>query len=205
MGRHLLIVGGVIANHILEQAHDIVVCDLGDEACELVTALYDPRVLDEQSVPRPLLIGSSVVVLESEGEVVINGGGSTMFSFGSFWTSGTYAFAPPFKKALPILDRPLAMPATDWGYCQTIDVSHARDSSPCHNNAAPVPVPIRRIKLKSRNDFDKVVRDGKPVVLEGLNIGKCVSSWDFEYLTNKIGNRKVTSRTLFRATYNNGD
>jgi len=44
-----------------------------------------------------------------------------------------------------------------------------------------------------------LVKDGKPAVLEGLDLGSCVSRWELGYLAGKVGqDRKVRSGTLER-------
>ncbi len=199
-GRHLLLVGGIVADRILQQAYDIVVYYLSESSCDLVSCVYDPRVLQGQQIPRPLLVGSSVVFLEERGEIVILGGGSTMFSFGAFWTKGIYAFVPPFNGNLPALSPPPAMAVADWEYWQSTGISRREESASCRaeTEAAPVPIPVRRVKLESRAQFSEVLDDGKPIIFEGLDIGKCVSNWNLDYLTSKIGTQPVRQVLLVK-------
>jgi len=51
--------------------------------------------------------------------------------------------------------------------------------------------------LDSTDHFDKILADGKPVILEGLDLGPCLVKWDADYLVEKIGpSHEVSSLSL---------
>jgi len=51
---------------------------------------------------------------------------------------------------------------------------------------------IPRVKLHTPEEFTALLRKGQPAVIEGLDLGSCVSAWNLEYLTDKVGtNQKV--------------
>lgn len=51
--------------------------------------------------------------------------------------------------------------------------------------------PIPRVYVSSRESFEAIVRQGLPVVIEGLDIGACRSKWTMDYLAKQVGDRKV--------------
>jgi tRNA wybutosine-synthesizing protein 4 len=54
---------------------------------------------------------------------------------------------------------------------------------------------IWRGSLQSAEDFEKVIRQARPVVLEKADLGPCVSKWDLDYVVEKVGpERKVSIR-----------
>lgn len=51
---------------------------------------------------------------------------------------------------------------------------------------------IKVVTLNAETKFEKIVHDGLPVVLKGLNIGPCVDRWTLNYLSKQLGgDRKV--------------
>lgn len=65
-----------------------------------------------------------------------------------------------------------------------------------HDRAAEVKS-VRRIRLHSKESFEKITADGRPVILEGLDLGPCLTKWNLDYLVKQIGsNRKVRTSIL---------
>lgn len=53
-------------------------------------------------------------------------------------------------------------------------------------------VSVKRARLSAVLSFQDIIAQGRPVVLEGLDIGPCTSKWSLDYLANQIGpDRKV--------------
>lgn len=54
---------------------------------------------------------------------------------------------------------------------------------------------VPRITLGSDHSFESIVSAGAPVVIEGLDLGSCVDTWNMDYLVNRLGEKlKVRSR-----------
>jgi tRNA wybutosine-synthesizing protein 4 len=123
--------------------------------------------------------------------VVIVGGGATCFSMGTFWNKGVYTL-----RMQPLSGPP---PAPRWVHEKTVDIVPTQRSPLAarkRQEAGKPPriTPIPRVKLETADDFLKIVREGKPVVLEGLDLGSCVSAWTPDYLVDKVGaDREVSS------------
>lgn len=53
-------------------------------------------------------------------------------------------------------------------------------------------VAVERVRLNAALSFEAIVAIGRPVVLEGLDIGPCTSKWSLDHLASQIGqDRKV--------------
>ena len=125
----------------------------------------------------------------ADGSFAIVGGGATCFSMGTFWNKGAYTIR------IPIHDQgePLTSPAgSRWIHEKTVDIIPGESTPPKATKAqdsgesAPI-TSIRRLRLETDDDFFKVVREGRPVVIEGLDLGNCVSAWSPDYLVEKVG------------------
>lgn len=51
--------------------------------------------------------------------------------------------------------------------------------------------PVPRVHISSKESFEAIVRQGLPVVIEGLDIGACHSKWTLDYLAKQAGDRQV--------------
>lgn len=51
--------------------------------------------------------------------------------------------------------------------------------------------PVPRVNVSSKESFEAIVRQGSPVIIEGLDIGACRSKWTLDYLAKQVGDRKV--------------
>ncbi|KAK3683685.1 hypothetical protein B0T22DRAFT_383634 [Podospora appendiculata] len=182
-----IMLGGVVGDHLLDQQDGILAFSIQPGECSITRRFVDPRILDG-TLPWPLLVGSSVVSMP-DGRVVILGGGATCFSMGTFWNSGVYTLH------LPALDSN----TTPWVYKKAVDIIPGGEfSSPSNTDdrgttgESPAIKPIARLRVETKEDFVRLVREGRPVVLEGLYLGRCVSAWNLEYLVDRVGaDRKV--------------
>lgn len=101
----MIVLGGVGCDGTISHENDIVVFSTTGSEIQAVTKLTIPI----STVPRPLIVGSSIVLTESR-DVIIIGGAATCFSMGTFCMSGTLNFvcfrrgslnlAPVFASAL---------------------------------------------------------------------------------------------------------
>ncbi|KAF7547296.1 hypothetical protein G7046_g9050 [Stylonectria norvegica] len=143
----------------------------------------------ESSEQRPLMIGSSVVSLDTS--LLIVGGGATCFSMGTFWETGVYTAEIPHNfsetSALKSVPRPLKI-----DYVESPQIIHSSsdelDLSRLASKAAVTT--IDRIKLSSEIGFQELLRNRKPVVIEGLTLGECVDKWTTSYMVDRVGEEK---------------
>lgn len=187
-----MILGGVARDHLLQSEDELLLFSLSPDGPTINrTTLLLPG-LAGRVTPRPLLVGHSAICMPDRCVVVV-GGGATCFSMGTFWNSGAYTIRIPDPLQQ---DRVLPLP-TGWVHQRTIDIVPGEGILPVARgtrgagNLATIKSIVRR-RLQTAEDFVEVVRGGQPAVLEGLDLGKCVSAWTLDYLVDKVGkDRKV--------------
>ncbi|KAK3946272.1 methyltransferase [Diplogelasinospora grovesii] len=184
----LVIVGGVVDGHILHQQDEVLEYVVSEEGVKL-TRRWSMTI--EDGMPRPLLVGNSTAAVKDRNLLVL-GGGATCFSMGTFWNKGVYT--------LHFDNTPGLGDDRRWAHWKTVEIvpGEARNSSTEKNATGPdslqpgTVTPIKRVRLKASQDFAKVMKKGRPVVIEGLHLGSCASTWDLDYLVSKVGaDRKV--------------
>ncbi|KAJ4390523.1 tRNA methyltransferase ppm2, partial [Neurospora sp. IMI 360204] len=201
-----LVLGGVIKDHLLNLEDEILLCSLSGTELTITQRLV-PEAANAETPSHPgplLLVGTSPVVTPNDRHLVIMGGGATCFSMGTFWNKGISTLELPIPTAIGDGSSPIT--THGWTHERTVDIipgeprslplrNQASDSAEGNVNGS-VSVrtqPIPRVKLENAEDFARIVREGRPVVLEGLNLGDCVSKWrEGEYIVEKVGtDRKV--------------
>ncbi|KAL8334896.1 hypothetical protein RB598_009223 [Gaeumannomyces tritici] len=194
-----LVAGGVDVSGLVRQDHDLLVLREESLTGDLIVCRLD---ISDPSLPRPLLIGSCAAAFP--GSIVLLGGGATCFSMGTFWTKGTYAinFHPghlatslsPSEKPRRCLDLPTSDAIDEgldekietWGCAETATLVEA-DKPAAASFKAVEARPIPRVRLTSEAQFVQIVREGKPAVMEGVNIGACTDKWTPTYMTSAVG------------------
>lgn len=193
-GDEFIVFGGVAKDHLLRHQDEVILCSVSNGELNITRRLSNQATGNGEPAPRPLFVGHSAVSMP-DGSVVVVGGGATCFSMGTFWNKGVYnlrVLASGGEEASQI-----PPPAPRWVHEKSVDISPVQRSAPTvtkHQKGGELASirTIPRLKLESANDFLKVVRDGQPVVLEGLDLGSCVSAWTLDYLVDKVGaDRKV--------------
>jgi tRNA wybutosine-synthesizing protein 4 len=188
------IIGGVIRDELLQ--HSLEILQLRDDKGRFGLRCSEYLNDANDKTPRPLLSGTSVVPL-SHGEFAVIGGGATCFSMGTFWNTGVYTFHSSNDRTN---GEPSPLDTMVWAHEKTIDIIPGERSVPFRQRPAPngqsneqVSISsIPRVKLQTANDFTELLRRGEPAVIEGLDLGSCVSNWTLDYLVDKVGHdRKV--------------
>jgi tRNA wybutosine-synthesizing protein 4 len=137
----------------------------------------------------PFMVGSATVSFGSE--LVVLGGGATCFSMGTFWDTGVYKI----DLTNTLSEMPHIRPAT----CSSVSVNYQDSPKLTHptiitNWHQPTLKPsiksIARIKLQSKFDFEQLVENRKPVIIESLDLGGCVDKWSPEYMVQRVGQTK---------------
>ena len=68
------------------------------------------------------------------------------------------------------------------------------DLSAASNQEAVNTTEIPRVILRSAAEFEAIVKKGKPVVIERLDLGPCVQTWTAEHMAEQVGaEREVSS------------
>lgn len=191
-----LVIGGVIRDHLLDKKDDILSCLPSGKSLEIKSRYQCLGPDGISDPPIPLYVGNSTVPLP-DGRVVIIGGGATCFSMGTYWNKGIFTLE---------FEGTVSESADGWDFEKSVEIIPGERSIPIvakpelekgvetDKDGASTRVPsIPRIKLQNSDEFAKVVRGGKPVVIEDLELGSCTSSWNLDGLGEKVGkDRKVT-------------
>lgn len=188
----LVIAGGIIPRQIVPEDREILVLNTK----EILRSLDTGGDWNDSSImaiglgadfhgPRPLMTGHAVYAV-SPDQVLILGGGAVCFSFGTFWTEGTW-----------LLKRKESTAENAWSLVsdelqpKESNKAQPRSEKPALQKADGIPA-VRRIKVQEAAEFRQILADGKPVVIEGCDIGPCTDLWTKDYLTNAVGSdRKV--------------
>lgn len=144
------------------------------------------------------MIGASAVV--SNKQLLVFGGGATCFSMGTFWETGSFSVDLPdciranetTSNKITIQAAPVFMESSK---VVAIGSKANNDATLQAEEQQPSIVPIPRVKVESSDEFEKVLKDGKPVVIEGLNLGECVKNWTPDHMVTAIGADKEVRNT----------
>ncbi|PTB36290.1 hypothetical protein M441DRAFT_150835 [Trichoderma asperellum CBS 433.97] len=142
----------------------------------------------------PFMIGSSIIPCDDS--LLVMGGGATCFSMGTFWETGIYKVHMPdhILDSLYRTSRPSASSKSAPGllgsrkFSTTSATTPSEDVRSLHRGEHGIQItPVPRIQLESAEQFQKILRDGKPVIFKSCNIGHCQSKWSPEFLVSQIG------------------
>lgn len=135
------------------------------------------------------MIGSAVLLRDSS--LTVLGGGATCFSMGTYWEVRTYELDVSGLVGIgnPLQSRP---------FCQYLDspkiVTKTRgDDTNAASKGRATRTMVPRISMRSKEQFEGLLRDGNPVVIEGLEIGPCLRTWTPEYMVDQVGRDKEVS------------
>ena len=198
------LLGGVTKDHLLPGSDEIIQFGLeiaNDNLWQIthVSRLVGEAMLKGTGIHRPLLIGASVETTR-DGQVVILGGGATCFSMGTFWNTSASSFSiGPHNDIETEAPTATSSTAIKWELCKTVNMSsfptassRARQGQQLSNGLSGdgpqrETKAIPRVTLSSAEDFARILQDGQPAILTGLNIGTCVSAWNLDYIVDKVG------------------
>jgi tRNA wybutosine-synthesizing protein 4 len=182
------IVGGIVKNEILKESTEVCLVDSQAKVSQAVLSR------SSSAVPRPLLIGSSVV--STEASLLVMGGSAVCFSFGTFWNTGCYALQIVDGQGEGRAQSPAESPNCPWRFSHTVAAASAglpAGMPPPRSVNTIISVP--RMRIGSSSDFDHILRSAKPIILEGLNLGQCTDVWTSRYLKERIGAGREVSFT----------
>ncbi|KAF4445976.1 leucine carboxyl methyltransferase 2 [Fusarium austroafricanum] len=149
--------------------------------------------LGERVEKLPFMVGSAAV--SSSSQLVILGGGATCFSMGTFWDTGTYTIdlTGVVQETTPVwlTDNK----AISISYQDSPRLTHpTTDSELLGPELKSSVTSIAKVKLQSNSDFEKLVENRKPAVIEGLDLGGCVEKWNPDYMVEHVGATKEVCR-----------
>lgn len=106
-------------------------------------------------------------------------------------TPGVYTLTRP-STVPQAVDEPILA----WMFSQSGEISQTPPSNTQQSDYNPNQSvelhAVQRMSVDSKESFEKVMKQGSPVILEGLDLGRCLNTWTLEYLTRQIGEtRKV--------------
>lgn len=202
----LFLVGG-ISNQLLPQKHDIIeLCprrpSLDDH--ELLVRLIPSAIEMTTESHLPLLIGHSVFA--SKDLLIIVGGGAICFSFGAYWNQRIWTLRKiqpdnsDQKRLAWSLDRDQGFcisntdhPALGSDSCDLILQSVTTTASVRSGEARTVKI-VARGRVETAQAFDRVNDNCRPFIMEGLDLGSCVTEWTLDDLERKIGADRLVCR-----------
>ncbi|KAI0556288.1 leucine carboxyl methyltransferase [Xylaria curta] len=187
----IVVVGGIQHDGIVPRTDEVLVIDTSDPGLRIISHCSMAGSDKSSSVPRPLLVGASVSL--ADHQLLIMGGGATCFSMGTYWNEGCYTLdtgtllgdslpassrgALGFQKSVEVIDQ--AQPP-----------KHVFEGDSKLECAKISDIP--RIRVSTEDDFEQILKAGKPVIIEGSDLGTCVQKWTRAYLTENVGpQRKV--------------
>ena len=129
---------------------------------------------------RPLLVGHNTFA--SSDTVAILGGGAVCFSFGTFWNEIMLTISTSDQALRPFLEVNSQTPSRFPQRKSTASIIN-----PLHLGGI---VP-RDDHVDSSQDFDRILNDGRPIIMGNMAIGSCTMEWTLPYLIAKIGGDRV--------------
>lgn len=200
---HLFLIGG-ISFRLLPQKLDIIelyprrASSENYESTIKYAYRLTPSAIDltmAQGDSLPLLVGHSV--FGSKSALIIVAGGAVCFSFGTIWNQKVWTMQAQFSSGEeePVwsLER-----NPEWSMLnappiprQNTETDHQTTQSVTTlvNNADNVPTigAIQRGRVETARHFDRIIDRSTPFVIEGLDLGSCVTEWTLDNLERKIG------------------
>ncbi|TLS23484.1 uncharacterized protein PpBr36_06263 [Pyricularia pennisetigena] len=205
-----VIIGGVRGTNLLPHDHDVLILrDDGTSPNFSICSRVNFPVYHKDLIPRHLAVGSSIAC-NDQGQIILVGGGATCFSMGTFWTKGAYTFliniarlsnldTVPYSSeaASPTQVNTAAAPTeneedTIWASSGVVlisdsDMSVLNSTEGTRKDAAQTSSEIPRVRLTAKEDFEEILRQRKPVIIEGASLGPCMTAWSDEYLVEAVG------------------
>ncbi|KHJ33714.1 putative leucine carboxyl methyltransferase [Erysiphe necator] len=168
LGR-IYLFGGIIKNELLTIDDEICCIEATEETLQISQVKSSIEYC-----PRYLFIGISIVSIDEN--IVVMGGSTVCFSFGTFWNPGCLTLSLSNNKK-----------HEEWRFLGTVEAGHTvgdlKPTSKENSNSLYIP----RIKLISETHFFEILNAEKPAIFEGLDIGSCTAKWNPEYLKKNIG------------------
>ncbi|KAI9376357.1 hypothetical protein BJX61DRAFT_392186 [Aspergillus egyptiacus] len=193
IARGLVVAGGVIPRRIVPFDDEVLFLDLeqlvkciDNESSTSRSILSTIRLGSASGDGRPLLVGHASCTIHSD-QALILGGGAVCFSFGTFWTEGTWTL----NSAQSAVENNWALVPESVLPSKTTVKKPSRYKPKSFKSTTKV-ISIPRVQIQTPAQFQQILAQGQPVIIEGSDIGPCTELWTKEYLVNAVGSdRKV--------------
>jgi tRNA wybutosine-synthesizing protein 4 len=189
------ICGGMGASPLF-QGRRITFVSVSDSGCEVLGTSFPA----DDNETWPLIVGASVLCLGSR--LLCFGGAATCFSMGSYWNTMPYQLELPTD--LSGRQDPTVIHSDILEYLESprfLDAIGIEGRAVTNKPTKAEIITITRVKSGLNLDFQTILREGKPVVIEATDLGKCIESWSPDYLVERIGkDREVCTVWLNRPT-----
>ncbi|KAI1825176.1 leucine carboxyl methyltransferase [Xylaria intraflava] len=186
----LAVVGGIQYDGIVSRFNEVLILDASDSKLNILGRCCLAGLDKSLSNSRPLLVGASICLTDNK-QLLFMGGGATCFSMGTYWNEGCYTLnleylandnSPTlsqgplrFQKSIEVIDQP----------------RHTNNICDGDIKSQPATISnIPRIRVSTDDVFENIIKAGKPVVIEGSNLGACVNKWTAAYLSERVGQQK---------------
>ncbi|KAK7428766.1 tRNA methyltransferase ppm2 [Neonectria magnoliae] len=109
---------------------------------------------------------------------------------GTFWETGVYTI--DISKLLPPSHNASTHSNIKISHLDSPKVTHSNDdlTERAHTTTKTALTTIPRIRLGSDTNFEEVLRNRKPVIIEGLSLGHSVDTWTPEHMVQRLGAEK---------------
>lgn len=184
----LVVAGGIMPRQLVPAEKEILLLDSKALMNSAPTRTFDAGLVSAIGLGRtfngqkPLLTGHIACALDND-QVLFLGGGAVCFSFGTFWTEGTWTLQTDDSRK----ENTWAVSAPKKDLACKTPSPPVNKSYPFKPSASIGPAQIPRTRIESAAQFQQLVANGKPVVIEGSDIGPCTQLWTKEYLTSAVG------------------
>lgn len=194
----ILVVGGV-ANRVLPNRFACIclpeTSDDGLQFTEPFAIEWSPSV---RSQDRPLFVGHSI--LEQCGSVIIVGGGVNCFSFGTYWNQSICTLRSSTDETPHWeLDDPARRKSGENPPQEQASSPGSRSNQDSEVDALGAAT-VRSTRIASAKDFDRIVNNAKPIKMEHMELGSCLSEWSFDTLKQKIGHNRQACLPSLRSS-----
>ncbi|KAH8916608.1 S-adenosyl-L-methionine-dependent methyltransferase, partial [Atractiella rhizophila] len=163
--------GGVSSSSSLPPEQDAILLDLNN-------ASWTPVALNGAKARTGI---DHALAADEDGNIVVVGGACNAFSFGTKW-----------DEELLILGTDYPQKVRDAK--EVISGVKERSVIPNGNNKGILKeaIPIQRVEVGKEEEFEDIMRACLPVVITGLSLGSASEKWTPEYLTERVGSKKVS-------------
>lgn len=192
------LVGGISGPRFLTRENEIL---------HVSVDLEVSRISVEPVTPRPLLVGCSIESTNAETFTIV-GGGAVCFSFGTCWNLGSYTvgkFSSLDGQQLWHLHQQSETELQKKPKSQSVEtkehgrISFRPGSGPRARNGRSglgaegkpsVGEVIEKAQIPDAAAFEAIIRNSRPAILRGFDIGQCTELWKIDYLKQQIGEER---------------
>lgn len=202
MGSYSVICGGM-GQDARFQGQTATILKVRNDGYQVIGSIR-PKSSDQTM---PFMIGSSAIGVDNTLMVV--GGGATCFSMGTYWETSVYMIKIPksISETVPLPENKqghspanvdLAINFVESHRIVSGGGSNSGDFQTLTRGASVATIP--RVRLRAPGDFENILRERKPVIIEGLSSGSCLQKWSPEFMAEQVGHETEASPTLMTET-----